>query len=128
MPDKAEGGFSIAPNSRASALRSKRSARIAAAGSQFHAGEIQPAAKLHADLRKGSDMAEAQRLMQADGGLVFRLDTADHDVDATRFRALHQFRHQQPTDARAAMLIVHVDRVFDRMAKAFEGAPFAIAA
>ncbi len=92
---------------------------------QLHKGQVEPAAELDAHLRHLPGGDETQALMQADRGLVAAFDGGDHHVFAAGARAFDQGLHQQWAKAFAALVVAHVHRVLDGVAKAFEGPPVA---
>src|ERR1700720_1917348 len=88
----------------------------------LHEYQIEPAAELVADLAEAGDALEPEPRVKADRGIVGRIDAADHHVFSQRQRGGKQRLDEGASDAAAAHVAAHVDRVFDRVAISRPGA------
>src|SRR5580704_480485 len=60
-------------------------------------------------------MKKSQLLMKRDAAAIGKVDAANHHVILLLLRGLDQFAHERQTDAFAAMILVYVDGVLDRV-------------
>src|ERR1041385_8065726 len=88
----------------------------------LHEDQVEPAPELVADLAEAGDALEPEPHVKPDRGVVGRIDAADHHVFFQCQRGGKQRLDERASHAPAAHVMLHVDRVFDRVAISRPGA------
>src|SRR5688572_11119667 len=72
--------------------------------------EVEPAAELRAELVHPTDLEEAEPLVEAHRSFVLAVDRGHHRVLAEGAGRLDQCVHELAADARAPVVLTHMDR------------------